>query len=90
MHFAQVSATVHFCWLTAQLYEQQTFTGAFPVPQACCEPGLQSSTGLREMHCALGTAAKYWCWLTAHLYEQQTFTCVFQAHSMLVALEIHL
>ena len=39
MHFAQVSATVHFCWLTAHLYEQQTFTGVFPGSQHACGTG---------------------------------------------------
>ncbi len=44
MHIAQISAAVHFCWLSAHLYEEQISVGAIAVTQACCEPVLQSST----------------------------------------------
>ena len=44
VHFAQGKAAVHWCWVTAQLYEQQTFIDAIAVTQDYCEPVLQSST----------------------------------------------
>ena len=44
MHFAQTSAAVHNCWLTAHLNEEQISIGVIAVTQACCEPVLQSST----------------------------------------------
>jgi len=36
MHFAQTSAEVHFCWLTAHLYEEQISEGVNAVKQGCC------------------------------------------------------
>ncbi len=73
MHFAKSSAALHWCWVTAHLYEQQMFIGVIAVTQACCEPGLQSSIGQQESYFALTSAAVHWCWVTAHLYEQQMF-----------------
>ena len=43
-HFALTSAAVHFCWLTAHLYEEQISIGVAAVTQACYEPALQSTT----------------------------------------------
>ena len=77
MHSAKASVAVHWCWVTAHLYEQQTFIGVFTVTHACCETVLQSSTGHWGMHSAEASAAVPWCWVTAHLYEQQTFIGVF-------------
>ena len=76
MQCALPSAAVHFCWLTAYLYEEQTSIGATAVSQACCEPVLQSSTQQWGMHFALNSAAVHFCWVTAHLYEQQISTGV--------------
>ncbi len=73
MHFAKASAAVHGCWVTAHLYEQQTFTGVIAVTQACCEPVVQSSTGQWSLHSAQASAAVHWCWVTVQLHEQQTF-----------------
>ena len=73
MHFAKASAAVHWCWVTAHLYEQQIFIGVIAVTQACCEPDLKSSTGLCGMQFAKTSAALHWCWVTAHLHEQQMF-----------------
>ena len=72
MHFAQTSAAVHWCWVTAHLYEQQISIGVIALTQACCEPVLQSSTGQCVGHLATTSAAVQWCWVTAHLYEQQS------------------
>ena len=76
MNFAQISAAVHCCWLTAHLYEEQISIGVIAVTQTCCEPVLQSSTEQRGMHFAQISAAVHSSWLTAHLYEGQVFTGV--------------
>ena len=52
MQFDQTSAGLHFCWLTAHLYEEQFSIGAIAVTQACCEPVLQSTTEQWGMHFA--------------------------------------
>ncbi len=44
MHFAQTSAAVHFCWLTAHMYKKQVSTVVIAVTQASCEHVLQSNT----------------------------------------------
>jgi len=67
VHFAQASAAVHFCWLTAHQKEEQISIGAVAVTQACCEPVLQSSPEQWEVHFAQASAAVHFCWLTAHL-----------------------
>ena len=56
-HFAQGSAAMPWCWVTAELYEEQTFIGVIAVAQACCKPFLQSSTELCGLHFAQGSAA---------------------------------
>ena len=71
MHFAQTSAAVHNCWLTAHLNEEQISIGVIAVTQACCEPVLQSSIEQREIHFAQTSAAVYICWFSPHLYEEQ-------------------
>ena len=71
MNFAQISAAVHCCWLTAHLYEEQISIGVIAMRQTCCEPVLQSSTEQRGMHFAQISAAVHCCWLTEHLYEEQ-------------------
>ena len=76
MNFAQISAAVHCCWLTAHLYEEQISIGVIAVTQTCCEPVLQSSTEQWGMHFAQISAAVHSSWLTAHLYEGQVFTGV--------------
>jgi len=68
---------VQWCWVTAQLYEQQIFTGVFAVTQACWQPVVHSSTGKWCMLFAKNSAAMQWCWVTAQLYEQQIFIGVF-------------
>ena len=72
MQFHQTSAGLHFCWLTAHLYEEQISIGAVAVTQAFCEPVLQSTTEQGEMHFALTSAAVHFCSLTAHLCEEQS------------------
>ena len=71
MNFAQISAAVHCCWLTAHLYEEQISIGVIEVTQTCCEPVLHSSTEQWGMHFAQTSAAVHLSWLTAHLYEEQ-------------------
>ena len=71
MHFAQTSAAVHFCWLTAHLYAKHLSTGVIALTQACCEPVLQSTTIQWRMHFAHTSAAVHFCSLTEHLYEEQ-------------------
>ena len=76
MNFAQISAAVHCCWLTAHLYEEQISIGVIAVTQTCCEPVLQSSTEQWGMYFALSSAVLHTIWLTAHLYKGQVFTGV--------------
>ena len=71
MPFAKVRAALHWCWVTAHLYEQQISIDVFAVTQASSEPVWQSSTGLWGMHFALTSAAVHWSWVTADLREQQ-------------------
>ena len=71
VHFSQTSAAVHFCWLTAYLYEEQNFICVIAVTQACCEPFLQSSTEQWAMRFSQTSVAVHSCWLTAYLYEEQ-------------------
>ena len=65
------SAAVHWCWLTAHLYDEQICIGVNTVTKASCEPVMQSSTEHWGNHFALSSAAVHWCWFTAHLYEEQ-------------------
>ena len=76
MHSAKASAAVHWCWVTAHLYEQQTFIGVFKVTHACCDCFAEQHWTLGNVFCK-ASAAEHWCWVTAHLYEQQIFTGVF-------------
>ncbi len=62
---------MHWCWLTAHLYEEQISIGAIAVTQACCEPVLQSTTEQWGMHVALISAAVLMSWINANLYEEQ-------------------
>ncbi len=71
MHFALIIAAVHFCWLTAHLYEEQTSIGVIAGRQACCEPVLPSTSQQWGMQFAQTSAAVHLSWLTAHLYEEQ-------------------
>jgi len=64
-------AALHFCCLTAHLYEEQISIGAIAVTQACCEPVLQSTTEQWGIDSAQTCAALHFCCLTAHLYEEQ-------------------
>ena len=57
MHFALISAAVHFFWITALLCEEQMSIGVIAVTQACCEPVLQSNTEQWGMRFTLVTAA---------------------------------
>jgi len=70
MHFALTSAAVHFCGLTAHLYEEQISIGEIAVTQCLLWPVLQSTTDQWGMHFAQTSVAVHLCGLTAHLYEQ--------------------
>ena len=69
MQFALTSAAVHFCWVTAHLYEQQISISVIAVTHACCDPVLQSSTEQWGLHFAQTSAAVHFYWVTAHLCE---------------------
>ena len=71
MPLAKNSGALHWCWITAHLYEEQISIGVIALTQACCESVLQSSTEEWVMHFALNRAAVHWCWLTVNLYEEQ-------------------
>jgi len=73
LHSVLNSVAVHWCWVTAHLYEHQIFIGAPAVMQASCEPALQSSTELCRQRSALNSVAVHWCRVTAHLNEEQIF-----------------
>ena len=60
LHFAQGSAAVYWCWVSAELYEEQTFIGVIALAQACCEPFSQSRTEQWGLQFAQGSAAVYW------------------------------
>ena len=77
LHFAKTSAAVHWCWVTAHLYEEQIFIGVFAVTQGCCQPVLHSSTDQWALHFATSSAAVHWWWVTAHLCEEQISIGVF-------------
>ena len=74
MHLALTCAAVHWCWVTAQLYQQQTFIGAIIVTQAYREPVLQSSTEQWGVIFIKISVAVHRCWVTAQLYEHKIFT----------------
>jgi len=68
---------VHWCCITAHLYEEQISTGVNAMSQACCEPVMQSSTEQWESLFALALAAMNWCYINANLYEEQISLGVF-------------
>ena len=57
LHHAHGTAAVYLCWVTAELYEEQTFTGVMAVAQAACEPFLHCSHEQWGLHFAQGCAA---------------------------------
>ena len=69
------SVALHCCWVTAHLYQQPISLGVFAVAQACCQPGLHSST--EQGAIAKSSLALHCCWATAHLYQQQMSIGVF-------------
>jgi len=69
--FAMTSAAVHWCCITAHMYEEKTSTGVIAVTKACYVPVLQSSTEQWGSCFALTSAAGLWCCITAHLCEEQ-------------------
>ena len=73
LHFAKTRVAVHWWWVTAHLYGQQTFIYLIAGTQACCEPVLQSGTGQWGLHFAKTSAAVHCWWVTAHSYGQRIF-----------------
>ena len=69
-YFALITA-MHWCCISAHLYEEQFSIGEIAVAQACCEPVVQSSTDQRGSYFALTSAAVHWYCLTAYLYAEQ-------------------
>ena len=76
MFFAKKSSPVQCCLVTADLYRQGIFKGVLAVPQACCQPVLDSSIEQWGIHFVKSCAAVHWCWVTADLYGQGTFKVV--------------
>jgi len=76
LQFAGINVAVHWWWVTAHLYGEQSSTGAFAVPQSWCQPGLQSSTEQWVLQFAGINVAVHWCWVTAHLYGKPISTGV--------------
>ena len=69
--FAQTSIAVHFCWLTAHMYEEQISTGVTavthkPVVSLFCLAALNGGKCICP-----SSIAVHFCWLTAYLYEDQ-------------------
>ena len=69
--YAQTNITVHFCWLTAYLYEDQISTGVIavthkPVVSLFCLAALKCGK-----YICPSSIAVHFCWLTAYLYEDQ-------------------
>ena len=83
MQFALPSAAVHFCCVTAHLYEEQISICVIAVTQTCCEPVLQSTTEQWGMYFALTSAAVHVYWLSAHLYKEQVSIGVIAVAQML-------
>lgn len=48
----KTSAGVDWCWVAAQLYDQEIFAGVSALTYACCQPALQSSTEQWKIHFA--------------------------------------
>ena len=71
LQFALNSVAVHWCWLTAHLYEEQMSLGVVAVVPACCKPVLHRRTEQWALQFALNSVAVHWCWVTAHQYEEQ-------------------
>ncbi len=68
---------MHWCWVTAHMYEQHISIGVTAVAQGCYEPVLQSITEQWGLHVALKRAAMHWCWVTASMYEDKMSIGVF-------------
>ncbi len=68
---AKNSVSVHWCWVTAHLYEEHTSIGVIALTLGCYEPVLQISLEQGRMLFAKNSVAVHWCWVTAHLYEEQ-------------------
>jgi len=65
---------VHWCCITAHLYEEQISIGlnaVIAVSELCCQLGLQSSNEQWASCLALTSDAVHWCCIAAHLCEEQ-------------------
>ncbi len=71
MLFAKNSVAVHWCWVTAHLYEEQISMSIIALTYTCCGPDLHSSPEQWGLLFAKNGVAVHWCWVTAHLYEEQ-------------------
>ena len=70
LHFAQTNAAVHFCWLTAQLYEEPISSSgqnAVSTVQCCYAKQAHSRQSF--------TAVTPMCWVTAQLFQEQIAKC---------------
>ena len=62
---------MQWCWVTAQLYEQQIFKGVFALTQACWQPVVHTTALISEV-CIMSKKVLQ-CNDVAQLYEQQIF-----------------
>ncbi len=60
-----------WCCITAHLYEEQISISVTAVAQACCQPGLQSSTEQWGSYLALTRPAVHCYCINVHLFEKQ-------------------
>ena len=72
-------AAVHWIWVTAALYKQQTFTGVIAVSQGCCQPDFHSSIDQWRMLSANNSCCSALNW-SLHLcmsrkYSQVSLRC---------------
>ena len=71
--FAKHEASAQWCWVTADLNEQQNYIGVHAVSQGCCQLVSQSSTVQWKVHFAKHKASVHWFWVSADLDEQPIF-----------------
>ena len=70
MHCALNRAAVHFCWVTAYLYDEFIFTGVTTMTHCLLSACFAEQHEQSGMHFALNRAAVHLSWVTTHLYEE--------------------
>ncbi len=64
---------MHWIWVAAALYEQQTFIGVVALSQNCCQPDFHSNIEQWRMLSANNSCCSALNLVAAALYEQQIF-----------------